>query len=407
MTSLATSSFKTKTTIGLTMKGGSKPESAAVGSASADKKTNTTQQNSGLTRGLTFDSIKTKTTENADKAHNSKSPEAKVEVAEAPVVSQKVLKVGDVTVNTRQSSGVLPCKPNQFGGSNPTSSGMNAQKNKKQESEKQNKADGLSPLSSSCAPLSLCQPSSNLLKTKTFRESATMTDVYERFHFCDKELREVAVQVEVDAHLATINSGLHGGSPMPPQIESPGLVAGNTPSRCCVPPGKPPFQHICKIDIELCSQSILSAASDKASSIPACLRTCSFQQSPGFRQNGNASSTRTGEETEEETVVKGAREQTNEQTENEVKVKPQEVAWDKQGMTWEVYGASVDLECLGTAIQSHLESKIREQQKHISSLRKSICSNNSLKGCILKKKKKKTKKGGLLGCFRKAATVAD
>ncbi|AWO97259.1 putative GPI-anchored protein PB15E9.01c-like [Scophthalmus maximus] len=44
-------------------------------------------------------------------------------------------------------------------------------------------------------------------------------------------------------------------------------------------------------------------------------------------------------------------------------------------MTWEVYGASVDLESLGTAIQAHLESKIREQQKHISSLRKSICSD--------------------------------
>lgn len=383
------------------MKGGSKPEPAAVGSASADKKIDTTQQNAGLTRGLTFDSIKTTTKQNADKVNNSKSPEVKVEVAEAPVVSQKALKVEDVTVNTRQSSGVLPCK------SNPTSSGMNAQKKKKQENGKQNKAVGCSPLSSSCAPLSLCQPSSTLLDSKTFRESATMTDVYERFHFCDKELREVAVQVEVDAHLATIPSGL-GGSPMSPQIGSPGLLAGNTPLLCCVPPGQPPFQHVCKIDIELCSQSVLpSAASDKASSIPACLRTCSFQQSPGFRQNCDTSAMSTGEETEEKTVGKGAREQTNEQTEKEVKVKPQELAWDKQGMTWEVYGASVDLECLGTAIQSHLESKIREQQKHISSLRKSICSNSSLKGCILKKKKKKKKKGGLLGCFRKAPPVAD
>ncbi|CAF97526.1 unnamed protein product, partial [Tetraodon nigroviridis] len=44
--------------------------------------------------------------------------------------------------------------------------------------------------------------------------------------------------------------------------------------------------------------------------------------------------------------------------------KPQEVVWDKQGMTWEVYGASVDLDCLSVAIQSHLESKIKEQQKY-------------------------------------------
>lgn len=384
------------------MKGGTKPEPAAIGSASADKKSNTTQQNTELTRGLTFDSIKTTTTENADKVHNSKSPEVKVEVAEAPVVSQKALKVDDV------SSGVLPCKPNQFGGSNPTSSGMKTQKKKKQENEKQNEDVGCSPLSSLCAPLSPCQPSSTLLNSKTFKESATMTDVYDRFHFCDKELREVAVQVEVDAHLATITSGL-GGSPMSPQIGSTGLSAGNTPLLCCVPPGQSPFQHVCKIDIELCSQSVLpSAASDKGSSIPACLRTYSFQQSPGFRQNCDTSATSTeGEETENKTIGKGARKQTNEQTEKEVKVKPQEVAWDKQGMTWEVYGASVDLECLGTAIQSHLESKIREQQKHISYLRKSICSNSSLKGCILKKKKKKKRNGGLLGCFPKAPTVAD
>lgn len=419
VTSLATSSFKTKTTIGLTMRGCSKTELAAGGSASVDKKNNTTQQNSGLTRGLTFDSIKiTPTTENNDKAQNSISPAMKMEVTEAPVVSLKVLKVEDVTVNTRQLSGVLPCEPSQFGGLNSTSPGINAQtfreansenqkKKKRQESGQQKEAVGYARLSSSSAALSLEQPSSTLPNSKTFRESATMTDVYERYHIGDKELREVAVQVGVDANLANITSGLHGGSPMSPQIGSSGLPSGNTPLLCCIPPGQPPFQHVCKIDIELCSQSVLpSAVSGKASPIPACLSTYSFQQSPGFRQNCNMSVKSTREETDEKTGSHEASEENNEETEKEVKVKPQEVAWDKQGMTWEVYGASVDLEFLGTAIQSHLESKIREQQKHISSLRKSICSNSSLKGCILKKKKKK-KKGGLLGCFRKAPTVAD
>lgn len=418
MTSLATSSFKTKTTIGLTMKGCSKTELAAVGSASVDKKNNTTQQNSGLTRGLTFDSIKTTTTtENDDKAQNSISPAVKVEVTEAPVVSLKVLKVEDVTVNTKQLSGVLPGKPSQFGGSNHNSPGINVQtvretnsenqkKKKKQDSGQKKEAVGYSRLSSSCAPLSIEQPSSTLPNSKTFRESATMTDVYESFHLGDKELREVAVQVGVDTNLATIASGLHGGSPMSPQIGSPGLPSGSTPLLCCIPPGQPPFQHVCKIDIELCSQSVLpSAASDKTSSIPACLSTYSFQQSPGFRQNYDMSVRSTVEETDDKTGNNEAGEEINKEAEKEVKLKPQEVVWDKQGMTWEVYGASVDLEFLGTAIQSHLESKIREQQKHISSLRKSICSNSSLKGCILKKKKRK--KGGLLGCFRKAPTVAD
>ncbi|XP_051504911.1 uncharacterized protein si:dkey-191g9.7 [Myxocyprinus asiaticus] len=37
-----------------------------------------------------------------------------------------------------------------------------------------------------------------------------------------------------------------------------------------------------------------------------------------------------------------------------------EVKWDAEGMTWEVYGASVDPEELGIAIQRHLELQIKE-----------------------------------------------
>lgn len=425
MTSLATSSFKTKTTIGLTMKGGSKPEPAAVGSAVVDKKNNAIQHNTGLSRGLTFDSIKTTmNTGDAEKAQHLKPLEAKVEVAGGPVVSQKAMKEEYVAVNTGQSTEALLSKPSHCGVANPTSTGMNTQSGKvretdsesqkktkkKQESGKQKEVVGCSPLSSSSPLHPLPQPSSLLLGSKTFRDSATMTDVDERFHLWEKELREVGVQVEVDERLATVTSGQHSGAPTSPVIGSPGYQSGsltstNAPLLCCVPPGQPPFQHICKIDIELRSQSVLpSAVSDKASSLPACLRTYSFQQSPTLRQNCDMSAKSTGED-EEKKVGEGAREQIKEKNEKEEKAKPQEVAWDKQGMTWEVYGASVDLECLGTAIQSHLESKIREQQKHISSLRKSICSNSSLKGCTLKKKKRR--RGGLLGCCRKVPTVAD
>lgn len=41
-----------------------------------------------------------------------------------------------------------------------------------------------------------------------------------------------------------------------------------------------------------------------------------------------------------------------------------EVKWDAEGMTWEVYGASVDPEELGLAIQRHLELQIRETASH-------------------------------------------
>ncbi|XP_030060743.1 GRIN2-like protein [Microcaecilia unicolor] len=37
-----------------------------------------------------------------------------------------------------------------------------------------------------------------------------------------------------------------------------------------------------------------------------------------------------------------------------------EVRWDEEGMTWEVYGASVDPEVLGLAIQKHLEIQIEQ-----------------------------------------------
>lgn len=41
-----------------------------------------------------------------------------------------------------------------------------------------------------------------------------------------------------------------------------------------------------------------------------------------------------------------------------------EVKWDAEGMTWEVYGASVDPEELGVAIQKHLELQIKETARH-------------------------------------------
>ncbi|XP_034968364.2 G protein-regulated inducer of neurite outgrowth 3 [Zootoca vivipara] len=58
-----------------------------------------------------------------------------------------------------------------------------------------------------------------------------------------------------------------------------------------------------------------------------------------------------------------------------------DVVWDEQGMTWEVYGASLDPESLGVAIQNHLQRQIREHEKLIkaqnSQTRKSVSSDTS------------------------------
>ncbi|XP_051821348.1 G protein-regulated inducer of neurite outgrowth 3 [Antechinus flavipes] len=58
-----------------------------------------------------------------------------------------------------------------------------------------------------------------------------------------------------------------------------------------------------------------------------------------------------------------------------------DVIWDEQGMTWEVYGASLDPESLGLAIQNHLQKQIKEHEKLINvqsnQSRKSISSDTS------------------------------
>lgn len=78
-----------------------------------------------------------------------------------------------------------------------------------------------------------------------------------------------------------------------------------------------------------------------------------------------------------------AEEEEGEEGEEEGKEKGKgihDVVWDEQGMTWEVYGASVDPESLGFAIQSHLQCKIKEQERKLivrTSLRKSVSAVDS------------------------------
>ncbi|CAL8331739.1 unnamed protein product [Lota lota] len=69
-----------------------------------------------------------------------------------------------------------------------------------------------------------------------------------------------------------------------------------------------------------------------------------------------------------------------------------EVVWDEQGMTWEVYGAGVDPESLGFAIQSHLQCKIKEQERKLftkTSQRKSITAATESPRCQKKKPRRR------------------
>lgn len=421
---LATSSPKTRTT--LTTKGGTQKPTASV---TVETNPSNTSHNTGLTRGLTFDSS-TKTpakTGSAVEDQCLKLPETKVTAVKEPAVSQGDMsdKVGGSPGDTMGVVGIPSSKPDHLGdakaGSNIPSSrvmGVESKKEVKKKQEKGKQGDGLGCSSSPLRPLPLS--STHPLSSKRVRETAIITDPGERLHRQGREQREVGVQVEVEVveRSASTSPSLQMEAPTSSMIGSPSCHSGSltsptVPSLCCVPAGQQPLQHVCRIDIELHGQSVLpSVVTDKASSLPACLRTYSFQQNPalmselglGQDQNRDVSSDSIWED-EEEKQEKGGDKIKREQNKEKEVVKPQDVTWDEQGMTWEVYGASVDMESLGTAIQSHLESKIREQEKRIRTLRKSICSESSLRGYKMKKRRKR--RGGILGCCRKASSVSD
>lgn len=330
---VTTSSLKTKTTFGLTMGGGSTSEpQEALAPVPGDVKTSIGRQNI-LSRGLTFYAS-----------------------TKSLVQREKVLSQEDARTNiTDESSG----------------------KEENQEVEICSDEDDVKIISLP-GPTAISAHSASF---RAVRESASMADIQERSH----QQRDVATQVDLVNCSTTVQQVTATSS----LIGSPGHQ-----SNLVTFVSKPPFHHVCKIDIELCSQAVVSlAASDHATSFPTCLCTASFQQNSdhSLRIQKNY-----------EAVEKGGSLTLKEQ-EGAIRGKPQEVIWDKHGMTWEVYGASVDLDCLSVAIQSHLESKIKEQQKHIGSLRRFIWSKRNPKG----HKKKMESRSGVLTCCRKASTVVD
>lgn len=73
--------------------------------------------------------------------------------------------------------------------------------------------------------------------------------------------------------------------------------------------------------------------------------------------------------TQKENVEKDSKEVINSEEKDEEKSEEpmQEVSWDEKGMTWEVYGAVVEVAVLGSAIQKHLEKQV-QKQKQLSSV---------------------------------------
>ncbi|XP_014913085.1 flocculation protein FLO11-like [Poecilia latipinna] len=358
---------------------------------------NSSSRNTSLTRGLTFDSI-TKPGNNTGNKH--------LKAAESEVNTQGKVEVSEEAKNDRdgrpsgdpEGKSVLPLsKAGHPGDTNIISS---PRATRAREPKQQIQVHGKKNEGTPSSPLRPVSSSSTPTPTKKkVKETAPKPELSQRLHKGAGMQKEVGVQVEVEVveRSASTSPSLYRGLPTSSMTGSSSCQSSLS--------GVPPLKHVCQIEIELCSQTLLPyVVPDKASSLPACLH---FQQNAALRSEfgSHHNPDVSGESIQEDETKDEEQWQPNKKQEDGFKgqtEKPPEVLWDKQGMTWEVYGASVDLESLGTAIQSHLEMKIREQERHIRILRKSICSNSSFARYKRKKRQRR-----FLGCCVKASAVAD
>ncbi|KAM8898189.1 uncharacterized protein gprin3a isoform 2-T3 [Spinachia spinachia] len=349
----AAPSPKTRTTFAVTMTSRSTADAARFVTEESISKS----PHDNASPDWDFNTERLMKTTDTDEEEHLKTAANKVTAARGPAVSQGAEGGRSGTNDTRwllgdkRTPGTPQITPSHLGDANAAAPGnalssraTGAESTKEEKKKQQQRGEQEGGAGSS----SLLRPS-----TMAGRETATMAGV---------RRRDFGVQVEP--------GGLECLSPSPSPRGSPTRQSLTSA-----------LQHVCEIDIELCRHALFPSAAARAPE----------------RRPGQDTSTK-----EEEAHV------AREEEDGENAARPQEVAWDKQGRTWEVYGAAVDMESLGTAIQSHLESKIREQQKHIRTLRMSICSIGSPREQSEKKKRrKKRRRGGVLGCCGKSLAVSD
>ncbi|XP_069395135.1 uncharacterized protein [Paralichthys olivaceus] len=84
-----------------------------------------------------------------------------------------------------------------------------------------------------------------------------------------------------------------------------------------------------------------------------------------------------------------------------------EVKWDAEGMTWEVYGASVDPEELGLAIQKHLELQIKETASRAAKLSRQNTNTSRQSGATGCQRKRSRMIGSIRTCCTRTTTAVD
>ncbi|XP_051522618.1 uncharacterized protein LOC127422843 [Myxocyprinus asiaticus] len=83
-----------------------------------------------------------------------------------------------------------------------------------------------------------------------------------------------------------------------------------------------------------------------------------------------------------------------------------EVEWDAEGMTWEVYGAAVDPEELGLAIQKHLEIQIKETAAAAAVAAQREDFTETVSGLALQPRRRK-KSEGIIRSLRSSACCSN
>ncbi|KAL2079349.1 hypothetical protein ACEWY4_025093 [Coilia grayii] len=114
---------------------------------------------------------------------------------------------------------------------------------------------------------------------------------------------------------------------------------------------RPSSQYVCQIEIELSSQSLNASGGAPPPTISV------MPAITGKSVNGPGVGPVDQSETEDNTGLKQDKEGP-----------VQEVTWDEQGLTWEVYGAALDWQALGSAVQKHLQTQIEQLERRLKTL---------------------------------------
>ena len=127
---------------------------------------------------------------------------------------------------------------------------------------------------------------------------------------------------------------------------------------------RPSSQYVCQIEIELSSQSPKTSgqAPPPATAVIPALPSLSGKSTDGPDMPLDQSE---------------AKDKTGEGLRQEKAGPVQEVTWDDQGLTWEVYGATLDWQALGSAVQRHLHTQIEQLELRLRTLQGSVSEKKS------------------------------